>query len=170
MSTRDEMDEQLFQALREIQLQMARLPFDELKARFTAVGERLAPQFAADGHPDLALEVRRRVAEDILSAAVGARRPADECEQLLGDVIALGFMNLHHRAQKITMVCGHFSLRPGHEEQARVLRDRYLLPVHADLTSALQNEERAVYRSFLEECDTILARLEQPEEPASRTT
>ena len=53
MSTRDEMEEQFFQALREIYLQMARLPFDELKARFTAVGERMAPQFAAEGHPDL---------------------------------------------------------------------------------------------------------------------
>ena len=156
MSTPDEMEEQLFQALREIHLQMARLPFDELKARFTAVGERLAPQFAADGHPDLALEVRRRVAEDILSAAVGAQRPADECEQLLGDVIALGFMNLHYRAQTITMVCGFFSHRPGHED----LIDRYLPSLQADLTCALQNEEKAVYRSFLEDCHKIRARLE----------
>ena len=164
-STIDEMDEQLFFALREIQLQMARLPFDELKARFTAVEERLAPQFAAAGHPDLALDARRLVAEDILSAALGARRPADECEQLLGDVIALGFVNLHHRAQKITTVCGFFSRRPGHEE----LINRYLPSVQADLTSALQNEEKAIHRFFLDECHRIRACLEQDEKLASST-
>ena len=168
MSTRDEMDEQLFQALRDIDLQMARLPFDELKAHYTAVGERMAPQFAAAGHPDLALDARRMVAENILCAALDAR-PADECEQLLGDVIALGFSNLHHRAQIIYMVCGYFSHDPDHEELAQGLRDRYLLPLHADLTSALQNEEQKVYRFFLDRCNTLLARLEHREEPASPT-
>ena len=144
---------------------MARLPFDELKARFTSVGECLVPQFTADGHPDLALDVRRLVAEDILGAALDARRPADECEQLLADVIALGFVNLHHRAQIIYMVCGFFSHDPGHEE----LIDRYLPSLYADLTSALQNEEKAVHRFFLEECHKIQARLEQRKKPANST-
>ena len=162
MSTIDEMEEQFFQALREIHLQMARLPFDELKARYTAVGERLAPQFAAAGRPDLALDTQRLVAGNILTAAVGVR-PADECEQLLGDMIALGFMNLHHRAQKITMLCGNLSFGPGHEE----LIERYLPSLEADLTRALQNEEKAVYRSFLEDCHKIRARLEQHEKPIS---
>ena len=60
MSTIDELEERLFDALRDIDLQMVRrLPFEELKARYTAVGERLAPQFAAAGRPDLALDTRR---------------------------------------------------------------------------------------------------------------
>ena len=161
MKTRDELGEQLFQALREIDLQMARLPFDELRARYTAVGERLAPQFAAEGHPDLALDARRLVAKNILTIALGAR-PADECEQLLGDVMALGFMDLHHRAQTIAMVCGFFSLRPGHEE----LINRYLPSLQEDLIRALQDEEKAIYRFFLEQCHKLQARLELREKSA----
>jgi hypothetical protein len=143
-------DEEIFDALHEADIKLSRgRPYHEIVAAFEAVGNKYLPLLAGDWR---ALELRRRVAERILCAAMVAERPIDECESVLNRVIVLGFDDLGDKSQRIAAFAGHCESH-GYPDLAR----RYLVPLIDELESADGDMDLT---DIVQDCRELLARIE----------
>ena len=85
----DVLGEELHQTVVPIYVQLGKLPFGEIEHRFLEVGDTLAPRFLSQGYPLAALETRRLVAHDILSASL-RHCTLEQCTEYFNRTVALG--------------------------------------------------------------------------------
>ena len=84
------LDEELFQAFREVELHYAHgtLSHDQLRVRYRAVADRFVPRYERAGAPDLAREVERSVAWCVFCLLFDEGCTVDVCEAGTPGVVA----------------------------------------------------------------------------------
>lgn len=144
-------DQEIFDALHEADMKLSRgRPYDEIAAAFEAVGDKYLPFLMEDWR---GVELQRRVAESILTAAMVAERPIEECESLLHRVIALGFSDLGDKSQRIAAFAGHCESHGSPE-----IALRYLVPLIEELES---DDGGADLTDIVRDCREIRSRIER---------
>jgi hypothetical protein len=152
----DAMIDEARRALHEIRVRRHRVSFDDTRARLIAVRDRLAPSFLDRGSPAASREVRRLVAEELLAAALHARRPGEECLGYLRALAAFGFARLSTEVHYAVAVCELLSQQPGHERLVREL----LSPLRDRLRADSAVTEDSYERRYVDACERLLAGIE----------
>jgi hypothetical protein len=148
----------LARALDSIVVSQRDLDFDELCRRYRAA-EATGLSDAGDD-ADLALEMRRGVAEMVLYAALDKDLPAQRCHDFLSALEALGYTDLL-RQSTVYIIYARYCLRAGeHAEGVRVLEA--LRPgIEAELsrTRVTSRMKVAYLRKEMQLCDDLFAKL-----------
>lgn len=144
-------DEQVVLAMNAVYIKFGKWSFPELAAGFHAVEQ----QFAGVLEDADYLEVKRRVAEGILSAAWDTGQPVERCVELLGRVEKLGWSNFYTKPSTLFPFL-RYCLNQGRKDVGL----HYMVPVIAELEQhyALTSEEQCVF--WLNTLRPLLAELQ----------
>lgn len=145
------LEEQSFQALRDLDLQHARdrVANDIMRVRYRAFADRFVALFERAGAPDVAREVQRTIAFRIFGLLMDEERSVEVCEPAFAEVLALGFGSLVREAHTITVFCAYC----GRHGASVNMLSRYLDPLMRKL-----EESGDPSWTFLSMCQDILAR------------
>ena len=148
------LDEELFQAFREVELQYARksLSHDQLRVRYRAIADRFVPRYERAGAPDLAREVERSATWRVFCLLFDEGCTVEECEAAFAEVLALGFGSLDQEAHMLTVFCAYCAR---HGASIDMLK-RYLEP----LIRTLEQSGDPSW-TFRQMCEDILARAQR---------
>ena len=121
--------------------------YDEIEASFL-------PRLS--GHPDLVIEIRRRVAEmklfDLLADKI--HRPYEDVGPYYDATHRLGFTNLESEAT-IEISFARYCLKSDHAGKAKEILEK----LSVKLDRALESEDLALYRQLRQTVETILQKL-----------
>lgn len=152
----DDLDDQVFRALTDVQTKLGQSSFEELVTAFEEVERRFVPLFEARGETWKALETRRRVAEDILGVAIDHNHSPAECEALVAKIADLGFDDIRSKGDVILMFSG-YCVRRGSSQRAR----QHLIPLRSELEAELTRTGDAVIANYLRACQELLERIDR---------
>lgn len=159
MKPTDALDDQIFLALKEVHQKIAReQSFKEIASALAHVGDTYLPLIESRGEDWKAQELRRRIAEDTLTAATVTGRSPDECVALLERVIALGFTGLDIKAMTI---CGFCSYCVDKGDARLALH--YLTPLISEVETQHSRTGEDVWSYHLRICQDIRDRIERLE-------
>jgi hypothetical protein len=122
------LEQQVGGSINEVFLHLEDWEFDDLARGLRAIVERF--RWLADSDPAAFREIERRVAEDVLIIAQDKERPVEACEQLLAQVLALGWSD-RYRAAEVLLPFARYCTEHGRSDLVRL----YLKPVLRDLES-----------------------------------
>lgn len=141
-------------AFNEAHRRMFEYSFEGRVDLFESIGRRLVPRFEAAGDPAMALEVRRRVAENVLLAASLTGRPVAECEALLARLESLGYTDLMTRGHVLMPLVAYYVRRRS------VRRARgHLEPLIAELEAAEARTGEPVWSNMLVDARELRGRI-----------
>jgi hypothetical protein len=135
-------EDDFVQAANALQLHYDSLSFDQLRASFEAIGATFEQRM--QGQWRNILIVRRVVTEHVLTAAMVKQRPLGECEQLLVNLLAIGWHSLEEKALKL-LAFGRFAADLG----APAVAARYLAPLAIELRAERERSGAAWCAEYL---------------------
>jgi hypothetical protein len=150
------LDAELRAAINSVYRVLGDISYEDIVAAFEQIGARLLPQ--VESTPELALEVKRRVAEGILAAVIEYRRPLRECIAVVERLEALGWANLHRKTIELGAAASYCGTK-----RRKDLGRRYIEPLISELEAASSGDSS--FGESLAYARRIRARLE-PKKPA----
>lgn len=138
------------------------MSFEDIVEAFKAVESH---HVELETKPILILETKRRIAENILMAAIDKRCPYEICRAQLDNLFQLGFTNLEREAT-MCLFFGRYCRRMGHAREGIELLEPVVEELQSEINRAgIKRREQEFWRELLNHIEVALTNLRESMNP-----